>query len=248
MRIEKGHVAGNELNGTTTAADLGLGRMMSKKKDFIGRVLAKRPGLTDPERPSLSAMRPVDRSARLYAGAPFSRAGRDAQPRERSRLSHLGGLFAHARPLDRPGIPEARTRAPWRATSRVLPDSVRAMRRSRWYRPLFFDPEGDASMSETGYVRRPLAAGEALSSGEGHGAAGGDAGVTAVIRDGRARHGHGEQRRVGCARSRVRERFGIDLPQGPHRSAATGSRSPAWARGRGSRSPSGAATSLPRGS
>ena len=25
MRIEKGHVAGNELNGTTTAADLGLG-------------------------------------------------------------------------------------------------------------------------------------------------------------------------------------------------------------------------------
>jgi sarcosine oxidase subunit alpha len=29
MRIEKGHVAGGELNGTTTAADLGLGRMMS---------------------------------------------------------------------------------------------------------------------------------------------------------------------------------------------------------------------------
>jgi sarcosine oxidase subunit alpha len=25
MRIEKGHPAGNELNGTTTAADLGLG-------------------------------------------------------------------------------------------------------------------------------------------------------------------------------------------------------------------------------
>jgi DNA-binding transcriptional LysR family regulator len=37
MRIEKGHAAGNELNGQTTAADLGLGRMMSKKKDFIGR-------------------------------------------------------------------------------------------------------------------------------------------------------------------------------------------------------------------
>jgi methylglutamate dehydrogenase subunit C len=69
MRIEKGHVAGNELNGTTTAADLGLGRMMSRKKDFIGRVLAQRPGLVDPERPMLAGIKPVDRTARLRAGA-----------------------------------------------------------------------------------------------------------------------------------------------------------------------------------
>ena len=65
MRIEKGHVAGNELNGTTTATDLGLGRMMSKKKDFIGRVLAGRPGLTDPNRPALVGIKPVDPTARL---------------------------------------------------------------------------------------------------------------------------------------------------------------------------------------
>jgi sarcosine oxidase subunit alpha len=71
MRIEKGHVAGNELNGTTTAADLGLGRMMSKKKDYIGRVLSGRPGLTDPERPTLVGIKPVNASARLYAGAHF---------------------------------------------------------------------------------------------------------------------------------------------------------------------------------
>jgi len=75
MRIEKGHVAGNELNGTTTAADLGLGRMMSKKKDFIGRVLADRPALTDPERPTLVGVKPVDRAARLYGGAHFLALG-----------------------------------------------------------------------------------------------------------------------------------------------------------------------------
>ncbi|MGJ4993922.1 sarcosine oxidase subunit alpha family protein [Bradyrhizobium sp. HKCCYLS3077] len=69
MRIEKGHVAGNEINGTTTAADLGLGRMMSTKKDYIGRVLAQRPGLVDPERPTLVGLRPVDPLARLRAGA-----------------------------------------------------------------------------------------------------------------------------------------------------------------------------------
>jgi len=31
MRIEKGHVAGNELNGTTTAADLGLGKLIGTR-------------------------------------------------------------------------------------------------------------------------------------------------------------------------------------------------------------------------
>jgi sarcosine oxidase subunit alpha len=69
MRIEKGHVAGNELNGQTTAADLGLGRMMSKKKDYIGRAMAGRPGLTDPDRPALVGLKPVDRAARPRAGA-----------------------------------------------------------------------------------------------------------------------------------------------------------------------------------
>jgi sarcosine oxidase subunit alpha len=69
LRIEKGHVAGAELNGQTTAADLGLDRMMKKRGDFIGRALATRPGLTDPARPRLVGIRPVERGARLRAGA-----------------------------------------------------------------------------------------------------------------------------------------------------------------------------------
>jgi heterotetrameric sarcosine oxidase alpha subunit len=69
MRIEKGHPAGNELNGQTTAADLGMGRMMSKKKDFIGRIMAGRPGLTAPDRPALVGLKPVDPGQRLRAGA-----------------------------------------------------------------------------------------------------------------------------------------------------------------------------------
>jgi sarcosine oxidase subunit alpha len=68
LRIEKGHPAGNELNGQTTATDLGVGRMLSQK-DYVGRVLAGRPALTDPKRPSLVGLRPVDRGARLRSGA-----------------------------------------------------------------------------------------------------------------------------------------------------------------------------------
>ena len=69
MRIEKGHVAGNEIDGRTTADDLGLGRMMSTKKGFIGRVMSGRPGLCDAERPKLVGLRAGDPAQRLYAGA-----------------------------------------------------------------------------------------------------------------------------------------------------------------------------------
>ncbi|MDQ8700704.1 sarcosine oxidase subunit alpha family protein [Hyphomicrobium sp. LHD-15] len=77
MRIEKGHISGPELNGTTTPRDVGLGGMVSTKKDFIGHVLGKRPGLVDPERPALIGFRPLDRSQRLRSGAHFLK--RDAQ-------------------------------------------------------------------------------------------------------------------------------------------------------------------------
>ncbi len=69
MRIEKGHVAGNELDGRTTARDLGLGRMMSTKKDYIGRVLADRPALTEPDRMRVVGLKPLDPAKRLRAGA-----------------------------------------------------------------------------------------------------------------------------------------------------------------------------------
>lgn len=71
MRIEKGHVSGPELNGQTSARDLGLGRMASTKKDYIGRVMAQRPAFLDPDRPVLAGFRPVDRRQRLRAGAHF---------------------------------------------------------------------------------------------------------------------------------------------------------------------------------
>ena len=71
MRIEKGHVAGSELNGQTTARDLGLGKMQSSKKDYIGRVMKERPALVDASRPTLVGIKPVDKTARLRAGGHF---------------------------------------------------------------------------------------------------------------------------------------------------------------------------------
>ncbi len=79
MRIEKGHVTGNEINGQTTAHDLGFGRMLSTKKDFVGAVMARRAALTDPARPRLVGLAPVDCSERIGAGAHFVAVGAAAR-------------------------------------------------------------------------------------------------------------------------------------------------------------------------
>ena len=68
MRIEKGHAAGNELNGTTTALNLGMGRMVSKAKDSIGSKLAERPGLNEPDALMQVGLRPVNRDDKVTAG------------------------------------------------------------------------------------------------------------------------------------------------------------------------------------
>ena len=53
LRVEKGHVAGPELDGRTTLKDLGLEGFASTKKPFVGSVLRNRPVLTDADRPTL---------------------------------------------------------------------------------------------------------------------------------------------------------------------------------------------------
>jgi sarcosine oxidase subunit alpha len=45
--------------------------MCSTKKDFIGRVMAQRPALLDPDRPMLAGFKPLDLAQRLRAGAHF---------------------------------------------------------------------------------------------------------------------------------------------------------------------------------
>ncbi|MEM9577833.1 MAG: sarcosine oxidase subunit alpha family protein [Pseudomonadota bacterium] len=69
MRIEKGHAAGNELNGTTTALNLGMGRMVNKKKDSIGSTLSERDGLNTDDALKLVGFKPVDPEKAVPAGA-----------------------------------------------------------------------------------------------------------------------------------------------------------------------------------
>ncbi|MBY6160733.1 sarcosine oxidase subunit alpha family protein [Mameliella alba] len=69
LRIEKGHITHAEIHGRTTAFDIGFARMVSAKKDCIGKALAARPGLVDADREQLVGLKPVTVGQELTAGA-----------------------------------------------------------------------------------------------------------------------------------------------------------------------------------
>ncbi|PSJ63825.1 sarcosine oxidase subunit alpha family protein [Pseudaminobacter soli (ex Li et al. 2025)] len=60
MRIEKGHVTGAEIDGRTTARDLHLDWMLSKKKPFVGSAMMDREGLVGEGRLQLVGIVPLN--------------------------------------------------------------------------------------------------------------------------------------------------------------------------------------------
>jgi sarcosine oxidase subunit alpha len=69
LRIEKGHVAGLELDHRNTLKDLGLGRMASRSKPYVGRELSQRPMLQAGERWSLVGIECLEPGKPLRGGS-----------------------------------------------------------------------------------------------------------------------------------------------------------------------------------
>jgi sarcosine oxidase subunit alpha len=69
LRIEKGHVAGLELDHRNTLDDLGLGKMAAKEKPYIGRELRQRENLQAPDRWSLVGLELLEPEKKLRGGS-----------------------------------------------------------------------------------------------------------------------------------------------------------------------------------
>ncbi|SDF43923.1 N-methylglutamate dehydrogenase subunit C [Limimonas halophila] len=69
LRTEKGHPVAAELDGRTSPGDLGLGRMLSGKKDYIGRRALEREAFHDEGRKVQVGLVPVDASHKLRPGS-----------------------------------------------------------------------------------------------------------------------------------------------------------------------------------
>ncbi|WP_121064029.1 sarcosine oxidase subunit alpha family protein [Chachezhania antarctica] len=141
LRIEKGFLTHAELHGRTTAFDLGMGRMISAKKDCIGKVMAARPGLVANSRAQLVGLKPVGEVQQLVSGAHLFREGARISPENDQgyvtsvcyspTLGHMIGLAFLERGPDRMG------------------DRIRMVDRTKDIEtlcevvsPVFFDPDG----------------------------------------------------------------------------------------------------------
>lgn len=57
LRVEKGFITHAEIHGRTTAYDIGMEKMVTAKKDCIGKTMAARPALVGPERQQLVGLK-----------------------------------------------------------------------------------------------------------------------------------------------------------------------------------------------
>ncbi len=69
LRIEKGHVAGNDLDHRNTLDDLGLGKMAGKEKDYVGKALRFREDCQSPDRWSLVGLQLIEPGKKLRGGS-----------------------------------------------------------------------------------------------------------------------------------------------------------------------------------
>ncbi|MEI6574153.1 MAG: sarcosine oxidase subunit alpha family protein [Alphaproteobacteria bacterium] len=141
MRIEKGHVAGGELNGQTTPRDLGLIKMVSQKKDCIGKHMSERPAMLEPDRPIFVGLKPKNPNAKITGGAHFLDKG--AKPSLENDLGHM--MSVAYSPMLKSWIGLGLVK---RGRERIG-DTIRAVDFVRGTEfdveicdPVFFDPEG----------------------------------------------------------------------------------------------------------
>ncbi|MFT7252817.1 MAG: heterotetrameric sarcosine oxidase alpha subunit [Paracoccaceae bacterium] len=87
LRIEKGFITHSEIDGRVTAFDIGMDRMISPKKDCIGKAAAQRVGLKEDAREQLVGIKPAGAVKELTAGGHLFET--DAAP---VRVNDLGYL------------------------------------------------------------------------------------------------------------------------------------------------------------
>ena len=142
LRIEKGHVAGPEINGQTTIQDLGLGGLQSKIKHNIGKGSATREGLIDPSRPAVVGLVPVDGKTWIKAGAQLVENPNATPPV--AMLGHVtsiaySGEFDHPIALALLSGGKEREGDELYAAFPLRDESVKV----RVVSPHFFDPDGE---------------------------------------------------------------------------------------------------------
>ncbi|TCL09928.1 sarcosine oxidase subunit alpha [Shimia isoporae] len=141
LRIEKGFITHAEIHGRTTAFDIGMGRMVSAKKDCVGKTMSERPGLNGDEREQLVGLKPVGPVKQLTAGAHlFSVGDEPTRENEQGYTTSVGFSPTLESFLGLAFLRNGRAR---HGEEVVMVDHLRGITtRCEVCDPVFFDPEG----------------------------------------------------------------------------------------------------------
>ena len=141
LRVEKGFITHAEIHGRTTADDVGLGKMVSAKKDCVGRAASRRPGFVEAGRQQMVGLVPLNKAEALTAGAHLYK------PDDPARREHDQGYVTSVAPSDTLGhwiglgfVTDGRARM---GEVLRLDDGLRGLKVAvRIVDPVFLDPEG----------------------------------------------------------------------------------------------------------
>ncbi len=90
LRLEKGFITHAEIHGRVTADDIGMAAMVAAKKDCIGKVMSRRPGLHGSAREQLVGLKPIGAVKQLLGGMHLFNEGDD-----RVRTNDQGYTTSH---------------------------------------------------------------------------------------------------------------------------------------------------------
>lgn len=144
LRIEKGFITHAEIHGRVTAFDIGMQGMMSKKKNFIGKGAAARPGLLEEDREMLVGLKPKGAVKQLLAGAHLY--GEGMEPHRENNEGYVTSVGFSPTMEGYVGLGFLKAgRARHGQTVRMV-DHLRGVETlCKVCHPVFFDPEGERS-------------------------------------------------------------------------------------------------------
>lgn len=149
MRIEKGHVTGAELDGRVSMDDVGLGKMVSTKKDFVGRAMSQRAAFADPDRAKmvgLVAAKPDDKI--IGGGILFASA--DGPFDHTTMLGYVTSVAQHSPLKDRSiALAFIKNASDWHGKTLYVVSHVhgKSIMEVHAESPHFYDPKNEKVMS-----------------------------------------------------------------------------------------------------
>ncbi|MEL6450048.1 MAG: sarcosine oxidase subunit alpha family protein [Pseudomonadota bacterium] len=142
LRIEKGFITHSEIHGRVTAQDIGMARMLSAKKDFVGKTMAARPGLNAAGLEQLVGLKPVGSVKQLTAGAHIYTDGQEpVRAHDQGYVTSVGFSPTFGHYLGLGFVKDGLSR---HGEVLNMVDHLREVRTQvQICDPVFFDPEGE---------------------------------------------------------------------------------------------------------